>query len=70
MSLNKEEMIEKYRSTGMTYSSYNAAEGSSWNAEAAGRAKAQQAFYEARDALKAADIERPNFGFLISSNEL
>lgn len=70
MSLNKEEMIEKYRSAGMTYSSYNAAEGSSWNAEAEGRAKARQAFHEARDALKEAGIERPNFGFLIGSDEV
>lgn len=70
MSLSKEEMIENYRSTGMTYSSYNAAEGSSWKAESTGRAKAQQAFYEARDALKAAGIERPKFEFLISFTEL
>lgn len=70
MSLNKEEMIETYRSTGMTYSSYNAAEGASWNAEAVGREKARQEFYKARDALKKAGIERPNFDFLISSSEL
>jgi len=70
MSLNKEEMIEQYRSTGMTYSSYNAAEGRSWNAEAEGRAKARKAFHDARDALKEAGIERPSFDFLISSDEV
>lgn len=70
MSLNNEALIEAYRSTGMTYSSYNAAEGACWNAEAVGREKARQEFYKARDALKDADIERPNFDFLISSSEL
>jgi len=70
MTTKNEALIEAYRSTGMTYSSYNAAEGACWNAEAVGREKARQEFYKARAALKEVGIERPNFDFLISSSEL